>query len=409
MSLAVATAIVMQHFEVFQFAGAAVTVGLLLGVPLIWLGNRGRLAPTAVVVLAFMVAYVSIVGFVEKDYTTAAHFFGTLSLLLVSAVTLTRSREWISNESAIAVRRGLWIALVVIVLYSVAQTITGAAGSAALFNPFGGHQYAYEYNPHLEANPIPRAAGFFLEPSYDAFVIGATAVALIAIGGAPLPAVALALAGNAAAQSATGFLLFGVVLVVLGLKSRPRVAVAAIAALVVAAVTFGDNLVLRIQSVADFGSSGNYRLVAPLVIVRNVLTEHPLGLPLGSIYSVVPKYGLSMAGVDQTRSIDNGYYVIIYYAGWLGLLLLLAAFAFVAARLVASSVGRLHDWIVPLWVLGSLAFSGGVVAPEFAFMSAVVIGAWGVRAREVGNGRLDREISPAIGSGGNFSGSAGNW
>ncbi|OIQ87461.1 putative colanic acid biosynthesis protein [mine drainage metagenome] len=400
LSLLIAIAIVMQHFEVFRFGGAPMTVGLLLGVPLILAGNRTKLAPAAVVVLGFLVAYVSLVGLVERDYTASIHFFGTLALVVVSAVTVLRSRDWVGGERGMAVRRGLWIALIVVVVYSVAQVIAGAAGSEALFNPFGGHQYEYQYNPHLLAHSIPRAAGFFLEPSYDAFVIGALAVALIAIGGAPIPAVVLALAGNAAAQSATGLLLFGLILAVLALKSRRGVATAAIAGLGIVGAAFSNYLFQRIHSITDLGTSGNYRIVAPLAILRDVLTEHPLGLPLGSIYSVVPKYGLSMVGVDQTRSIDNGYYVVVYYAGWLGLLLVLVAFALVLRRLAALRVGQLYDWIVPLWLFGSFAFSGGIVAPEFAFMSALVIGARGFRARELVDDRRAGEFGPSLGRGG---------
>ena len=78
-----------------------------------------------------------------------------------------------------------------------------------------------------------------------------------------------------------------------------------------------------------------------------------------------------MAGVQAT-SLDNGFYVVVFYFGWLGILLLLTLLYSVLKISRSSGLGS-YNWIAPIWLFSSLFFSGGIVAPEFGIMSFLVI------------------------------------
>ncbi|XAS66648.1 putative colanic acid polymerase WcaD [Micrococcaceae bacterium Sec5.7] len=283
------------------------------------------------------------------------------------------------------------LALCVVVLLSVAQAATGHLGSEALFNPFGAYQFQHQYNPHLEFVSVPRAHGFFLEPSYDAFVIGTLTVALLCRRDHFRSTLALALLGMAACQSATGLILILGIAFLIAIRSRPRISIPVTFGVALLLLSFGNYLISRLESIGNVGSSGNYRLIAPLQVLGDVLTAHPLGMPFGSIYEIISTYGLQMDGVEQTISLDNGIYVIVYYFGWIGLVAIgtLGVWALVSVfRRLRISEDREYDWIVPLWLFAALLFSGGIMAPEYGIMTWLIIVSF-VESRRIRKGRIN--------------------
>jgi len=376
-------AIVLQHFQVAIVAGFSVTLGLVVGVPVLMYLTKLRLDRPAVIVILLVSAYCGLVAIMNPGNTTDIwNFSTTFCLLVLAMVVMLLGTQRMGSESLEDVKVAMRIALLVIVAYSVAQVVSGSLGSEALFNPFGDHQFRYQYHPYLADNPIPRAQGFFLEPSYDAFVIGSLSVALLALGAPMLSTVGLCVVGMGATRSATGMLLIVVVLIALALRNRIRVALPLIATLGVFVLAFLPYLEMRLSSTGDTGSSANYRLLAPLPMLGDIVQQSPLGFTLGSIYDVVPRFHLTMVGAEQTISLDNGDYVIVYYFGVVGVLFLVGAASYAIREAFFNHSTPARVAIVPIWIFGSLLFSGGIVAPEFALMTFLVIASGNANAGE---------------------------
>jgi putative colanic acid polymerase len=98
---------------------------------------------------------------------------------------------------------------------------------------------------------------------------------------------------------------------------------------------------------------------------------------MGSLYNVVASYQLFQFGAEQSVSLDNGIYVLIFYFGWLGLvsIFVISVWALFAK---SSTVGQsiIGDRQVRIWVLLSLLFSGAIFAPEFSIVTFLVLACW---------------------------------
>lgn len=368
------TTIIFQHFQVATVSGYPVTIGLFTGTLLVALLVRRppygtiTIAWTVLLVLAGLAA-------LAANITDVGEWSATLALFLLSSLIIATATGSIRTEviTSRAFAVGLFAALLVVVAVSVGQTLLGLAGSGALFNLFGGNQYLHPYDPGLGFVRVPRAQGFFLEPSYDAFVIGSVGVALLALGHRSKSTILLVLAGMVASQSATGLLVLAAIVAISALRSRPRLALAAIVAGALSWPLVGSYLLQRLGSITESGTSANYRLVAPLEVLADVLRQSPLGKPLGSITDVISAYDLRMAGVHAT-SLDNGLYVIVFYFGWVGIVLLAAWLVYTIARTLRSP-GAIPTYrlVAPLWLFATIFFSGAVMAPEYALMTWIVI------------------------------------
>lgn len=364
--------VIFQHFQLFTVLGYEVTIGSLSGILMVALllhkVNYGIIIPTWI-----FVATLTAAAALFSSETEAGGYLSTLALFLLSSLIVSSAfgeQKWWTFSST-WFTRALLLALIATVALSVGQVVLGYLGSDALFNPFGDHQFLHKYQANIGLVEFPRAHGFFLEPSYDAFVIGALAATLISLRRFVRLTAVLSVVGLIACQSATGLVLLVVISVLIALRSRPAIALGAGAAVSGVIIFTGDYLWIRLASSGTEGSSAHYRIVAPLQVISDVLHTHPLGMPLGSIEKVVGSYGLGMAGV-QAKSLDNGFYVIIFYFGWAGVILLLVLLH--AVLKLASKTGTTgYAWIAPLWLFSSLFFSGGIMAPEFALMSFLVI------------------------------------
>jgi len=380
MSLLLFSSVVLQHFQLATIGGFRLTVGFVLGFFLIVLVMTRLNTSRLLITWSTLLGLSALAGLFALSFASTLDFVSTLLLCLVTSFFIVAGTESSLPPATVgALMNGSFFALVAIVALSVSQVALGSLGSDALFNVLGPFQYQNQYDPQLAYTQIPRAQGFFLEPSYDAFVIGSLSMALITTGRRTLATLVLAFVGLGACQSATGLILFLLVTMILVLRSRPQVAVPLVGAGCLLLILVGGSLATRLSSIGDVGSSANYRLVAPLRVLTDVLTDHPFGLPLGSIYEVVARYGLVMDGAGETVSLDNGVYVLVYYFGWFGVAFLALLAMWVIGGLVSKGA-RDHDLnaraLVPLWLYGSLLFSGGIVAPEFGLMSWLTITAY---------------------------------
>lgn len=381
--LVVAT-VIFQHLELITVLGYAVTLGLLTGLLLLATTWTHANWPLLALVLSAVVV-LSTANTLLSGYDEPGTFAGTFALFLLSSTifVLGASSPLSSFIGSKAFEVAVFVSLTAVVSLSVVQTLTGALDIDFFFNPFREAQFGYQYNPDLLFVTFARAEGFFLEPSYDAFVIGTLGVILLSLTPRRRIAIlALTVSGLVATQSAIGLglLAVGAVIAVVRAVSRARARYiwASVAVVALLAVLIAPTLIRRLSTLADVGSSANYRILAPLPVLRDVLAGHPLGMPPGSVYEVVASYDLQMFGVEQTQSLDNGFYVLIYYFGVIGILLIVALLVWVIRALLARRPRGESDtqWIAPFWLVGSLIFSGGIMAPEFALMTWLVLMAY---------------------------------
>ena len=371
--------IVFQHFQIATIGGYFLTVGLISGLLLLAvMVNRppyGRLT----LVWALIIGLAALAAMLSPA-TSGADFGQTLLLFLLTSFIVVTATGAIRHEivRSEAFARGLFLALVVVSGISVGQVALGTLGSDLLFNPFGPFQYFHAYAPGLHFGGVPRAHGFYLEPSYAAFVIASVSVALLSLGRRPKSTATLALLGLMACQSATGLLVFAAILAVVALRSKPKLALFVVVLGATGAAVVGDYLVLRLATITEVGTSANYRLLAPLEVLRDVLLHSPFGQPLGSVSEVISRYGFRMAGVPAS-SLDNGLYVIIFYFGWAGLIAVTIWFLLTLGHVLRLNSGAPHRTgpayrrVAPLWLFASLLFSGAIMAPEYGLMAWLVL------------------------------------
>jgi putative colanic acid polymerase len=95
------------------------------------------------------------------------------------------------------------------------------------------------------------------------------------------------------------------------------------------------------------------------------------------LYEVVSRYQLFQFGAEQSVTLDNGLYVIVFYFGWVGLLMLFGLVAWALSRQANESIApSVPSIVVKFWLVGSLLFSGAIFAPEFALVTLLVIVVW---------------------------------
>lgn len=368
-SLLTTAFVLLEHFQVGKVGDYPITMGLFLGIVLVISVSPTLAMSNVVIALGIAVVPNALVQIAAPSTREgSSSFFQTLALFVFAAVVIGQCRRGTIRPAAVpAMLRGAFFALVIVVALCVLQVATGARGSVQWFNPFGEHQYLYEYDPHLEFNPIPRAAGFYLEPSYAAFVIGSLAVALLAQGYRKAPVWVLAGAGLLAVRSATGLILFGVVALMVIFVGKSRLKVVALIVLAVLTSLALPYLSGRLDSTFTTGSSAYYRLIGPLQILGDTLVHFPLGHPYGSLRNTVADYGI-LNGAAAGDSLDNGFYVIVFYFGWLGLIasITLGSWALVSVAR-GLRTGSVAQAVLPFWAVGSLLFSGGIMLPEYVF------------------------------------------
>ena len=291
---------------------------------------------------------------------------------------------WWAARGSLAGRRsgiaqGAFAANVIIAGYSAAQAgLAFLTGSTALYNPFRGHQYLHEYDAALQNAGVgawSRAPSFYLEPSFGALVM----VALLAVlmlaryrVTASIMVVAFGLSFN---RSFTGIITFAIIVAVhLGLSLGHKVpraiklGVAACFALVTAA-GLRQLLAARLGELNVEGASAYYRIVSPLIVLRDVLQFHPFGVEMGQVEAFLLPYGLLQTGAEG-NTLDNGLYILVFYFGWIGVA------AVVALLIAAVRQGvRGHREKAILWstIFFSTVFSGAIFVPEYAFLLSLVL------------------------------------
>jgi putative colanic acid polymerase len=322
-----------------------------------------------------------------------------VTMLLFSAGARLRRRDsnWVGKAA--------FASLVILSLYSILQVVLYKYLSLdVLYNPFGSHQYLPlmnsrgQYDVSLYPNNI-RAPGFYLEPSFNAFVI-TSMLFIITVTNKYRANFSLVLSGIALlfVNALSGLLIFAYVLLAyLILHSRrrrqPWVGSVILLVVVITAYMFGTTEYIweRITSGSIEGSSTNYRLVAPLGLLRDVLTHHITGLPFGTVEKVVSGYRMTNS-LHQGSTLDNGFYLLVFYFGWLTV-------AAVVLAVLISAVFYRRWWTLSAcyfvgYLLLSMNYSGGIMAPEYVFVVVMIIYSW--RASKLENRTLSGRMSPKM-------------
>ena len=377
--LALAATVVLLHFMLAQVSGYPVTLAPFALLAFLFVSYEFRLSASVLPLWSLLILlpflnpdfFVSGVDPVEFMRTYVLWGFTVTTVLFASAAGVRSEGRWVGKAA--------FVALVVVTVYSVAQILTfDYLGSDALFNPFGSHQYLYQYEVELYADSI-RAPGFYLEPSFNAFIVTSMVFIAVVSGYRPTSALILGAVALLAIQAMSGILVYAFVLVVyliMGGASKRLFVIVAVGLVVVLAVYFsgtGEYVLERITSGSEEGSSTNYRIVAPLAILEDMLSSHVTGISFGRMEEVILSYGLAL-GEESGSSLDNGVYLLMFHFGWL------AVGAVVLTLLLGALFYRRWLTLPRLYLIGyvvlSMNYSGAIFNPEYVLIIVLTIYAW---------------------------------
>lgn len=371
-------ALVLLHFSVVSVLGYPVTIGLLLIPAMIALWVRPRLPSWSIVVLLLIVSSSALQALLVPT-ADRVQYLRSLVLLVIALGTVC-----LASLSPLKVGAGAGATPYLLVLFMVdvvawLQFLTGRRGSLAFFNPWRGHQYLYNYNPHLGMVGV-RAEAFYLEPSFAALVLVVAGTAAVLAGCRPLYSWLLVAIGLGAVRSAAGLISLGAMVLLSVLlpastswnRHRKLDRVLLVGCSLAIAALFAPYLATRISAIHELGSSSNYRLAAPLVLIRSILGTTIIGRPLGSVNAAVASAGL-LNGEQAGTSLDNGTYVIVYYFGWVGILAALTVLVSSIRRARASGVVPGRFALVATVTGLSTLFTGAVFTPEYALLVGILI------------------------------------
>jgi putative colanic acid polymerase len=375
----IAATLIALHFQVVAIGGYPITIALALS-PLLVASNVfpliHRNVIAAISALCCLFSLIALFDQQNDDIQYAKTF--TVALVSIVIVAIFASSPLRSNPNHR--RPYLWV-LASISGISWLQWIAGGTGNKFFFNPWRGNQYLYQYVPHLEFPPI-RAEAFYLEPSFAALVVVGCLTCAILCDAPRLPTSILAYSALVPIGSASGMislLLVQSVLLITPIKRRTRSAarvlgqISALFVFTIALLQFVPYLERRLGTTSQAGSSANFRLLAPTGFLVDAISDSPLGKPLGSVNRAVYAAGLAN-GTTRGSSLDNGWYVLIYYTGCLGLVAILALAIHYVSKLVHAHHST--DGASPLTGMTLLVipfFTGAVLTPEVGIVFSLII------------------------------------
>jgi putative colanic acid polymerase len=134
-------------------------------------------------------------------------------------------------------------------------------------------------------------------------------------------------------------------------------------------VLVSPYLIVRVNDVFIEGTSTYYRFVAPLQVLSDVLLYNPFGITFGMMEDTLLQYGM-LNGETEGKSLDNGWYLLVFYFGWPGLALLISS---LVGGLTAIFKGSRNMAIMIVFLILSPLFTGAVFSPEFLFLQMLVL------------------------------------
>lgn len=256
------------------------------------------------------------------------------------------------------------------------QSFFAASGDTSFFNMFGSYQYFGEIDlATLSVDDKLRPPGFYLEPSFCAYVVCSLWGICLMEDKFLFVSTFICAVALLVIQSFTGLIAFFVIALGYvfagGIFSAASI-FASIGLMIFSSVTlafYGEYISDRVEQVFYIGSSTYYRVVALIPVLGDVLVDHPLGFALGRMKEIVPKYNIPH-GVGFGESIDNGLYLLVFYFGWLGLVV---SFWFIYVVIRAIFLGQRNLAVASSALLFGFFFNGGIMLPEFCLISGYII------------------------------------
>lgn len=380
---ALVLSIIFMHFMLFSPAGFPLTITPLSLLIFFLVTYRVRITATTffggglIIFSPFLVLieYSALGGGVDMGEFMKTYILWISSTSLLWLSVRGRIRRYVDNT-----RPFVLCVLIILGFASLQMILAKYFGSTALYNPFGEFNYLgpYDLVRHVNEKRI-RAPAFYLEPSFCAFVLFflISSIVLFRIDSPRVVQASLTcgVIGTWWVGSASGMMAFAVLAILLLASSIRNRGLKSLAFGLLLVMSIAAALIVlpeRLAEVSDEGTSGYWRLVAPLIILSKVLTSFPLGVPFGQIEAFVIPLGLSHAGKIGS-SIDNGVYYFTFYFGWFGVLFALWILSRIIRAVYKSEVRKVVMW---WYVFASLQFSGGVLLSEYVYPLLLVIYAY---------------------------------
>jgi hypothetical protein len=287
-----------------------------------------------VVVVLGVIAYALALGLFARDALeyarSLAHVLNLVAMVVICCNARSENAHEIGRSVAVFCTLAAFAGLMIIA-QAVSFNLLGDFGLANLLGPLaptGPGDEIYEASPLAR---LPRANGFYSEPSVAGwFMSFAAALALAARRLHPWLTTGTAMVCAAAAMatlSLTGVLGASIVLVGYVLFVRDRLAFKLLwLAIAGCGATMGLYFAWRLGILDRFdnidlpGTSIYFRLNAPFTLIRESLVQFPLGYPLGQTDFIATRdYYINWMEGSQTN-IDNTLFKIVFYFGLLGIL-----------------------------------------------------------------------------------------
>ncbi len=272
-----------------------------------------------------------------------------------------------AEDVLVSVRWAMFFTVLVAALQWLEYNVLGGMALSSFWGGWGYSEQSYVLDSigfgHF------RATSLYYEPSYFGLVIYTLLVSVLMIDTRMVVALKEFILIVLALFLASSFSAYLSVLVSLvsGWQSKKLLVVKMLVAVAVAVLVsiLSSDMFLALEQ-----GSSYYRMVAPLEILSNSLVDYPLGVPLGGMEKYILSIGV-LNGGSFGSTLDNGWYLLIFYFGYVGVF---AGFVFVIWLLYRIGVSEsFKDGVFYSYFLMIPFFTGAVFAPEFLFLQMVVV------------------------------------
>ncbi len=322
-------------------------------------------------ILVFSFCLNIIVYFSKTENLDTTQWIQTFLLFILTYFGIySVSKKQIRNIKQIV--SAVKIAILFCASLSFLQMTIGYGEIKWLDNPFGNNANLYAHKLNILA-PIPRAHGFYIEPSYNALV----AICM-------LPVIALLKSNRErnfymviisiwliATRSFSGLLTIFFILLLKIIFARQKSRFDALIILFYGVAVSG-YVFTRFESIAQPGTSAYFRIVSPLKIFASNFAENPLGVPLGVRETLVISSDQRLENT-LTTSIDNGWLYILIYFGVVGVFFLMLIGLYCVKMCIKLKDAGSQYWMFGLLPLFTLGFTGGITLPEYILLNGIMI------------------------------------
>jgi len=369
-SITLAITIVFLQFQFYFFWNYPITVGLISLPFILALLYELKLKIDFFLVTLVLVMQSLTIGILNNriDYLQFLRTFVLFTISIVCiAICIGSKLKTLSSQNV----KHFEYTYILLTLFSVLQVAFGEL-FPILNKPFGSFTNYYAIQGTYFGE-IARASGFYNEPSYNALI----SISLIPIFCATLKeksltrVLSLGMIYALTTYSLAGIVYFMILGLVIATRAKISKRLLRPIYLVFIASTF-SYVGTRIASINTFGSSLNFRMIAPFKALKAILPENLFGIPLGSVEQEMFQLKL-LNGENIGTSIDNGIYLFVMYFGVTAMLLIiLTGIVFYRYTITVKNFSAL-DFLVLGTPIFTLTLTGAVFTPEFVIIESLAI------------------------------------